>query len=160
MQRTAVAALSILLLAACQPTEAELSEAERLALIDTALTVHAGLVAAAEEADVERLLSFFAEDVGLVIDGEVVGYEAFVEQVRRGYAGLDHQEIRWHPAKVSVVSRDVIALTVGGSFVAVSSAGDTVAGGTVAWTEVLVRQEGGTWRITEAHQSFPPEGDD
>ncbi|KPJ85522.1 MAG: hypothetical protein AMS18_16245 [Gemmatimonas sp. SG8_17] len=156
MQGRVVAALSALVLVACQPTEIELEEAERVALIDTALMVHADLVAAAEQADVELLLSFFSEDVGLIIDGEVVDYESFVDQVRRGYAALDHQEIQWHPAKAAVVSRDAVALTLGGTYTAVSTAGDTVAGGKVAWSELLVRQRDNTWKITEAHQSFPP----
>ncbi len=158
MQYKTIAGLTAVLCVACRPADTGFSEEERIALIDTALAVHVDLVAAAEQADVERFLSFFSEDVGLIIDGEVVGFEAFVERVLQAYAASDHQEINWHPVRVTVLSRDAIALTMAGTYTAVSSDGGTVASGKVAWSELLIRQEDNTWKVTEAHQSFPPRG--
>lgn len=138
--------------AACQPAERALTEEQQLALIDTVMGVQRDLFNAAKAADADAVIAFFDGDAGVVIGTEVVPYPTLVRQVRDSYAAIDGQTASWHPAKVSIISRDVVALTLAGR-VATIVAGDTAEAVPVAWTEVLVRTDSG-WKVLHAHQSM------
>jgi uncharacterized protein (TIGR02246 family) len=157
MRRIGLVGFALVLLAACQPTSVDLTEDQRLALVDTILQVQIDLVAAAEAVDAEAVLSFFAPDVGLVMDGRVVGYASLSQLLRQSYGQMGRQTVEWHPAEVSVLSPDAVALTLGGVVTVIGMEGDTVSSGPVAWTEVFVRRNGG-WKLLHAHQSTPSAG--
>lgn len=133
---------------------AELTEADRLALTDTLLEAHGRLVAAAEAVDADGVLAMFDADARVIIDGEVLAFDVLAERVRRTYDQLDHQDLSWHPAEVTVLSPNAVAMTIGGRAVVVGSEGDTLMNAPVAWTEVFVRRDG-AWKIVQAHQSSP-----
>lgn len=140
----------------CREAAREFTEQQRLAVMDTVFQVHADLVSAAEQLDAERLLGFFAEDPGLIDDGAVVPYDALAKRVRGAFSKLDGQRIQWHPAKTSVLSRDVVVMTIGGRTTVLGPAGDTTWSRPVAWTEVWVRRDG-EWKLLHAHQSHQPD---
>jgi len=153
MARISIAVLALAgAVAACQTVERELTEEQQLALIDTLMGVQRDLFNAAKAADADAVIAFFDGDAGVVIGTEVIPYPTFVRQVRDSYAEIDGQAASWHPAKVSVISRDVVALTLAGRVAAIV-AGDTSAAVPVAWTEVLVRTDSG-WKVLHAHQSM------
>lgn len=152
--RNPLAIVALVALAACQPSQ-EFTDDQELALVDSVLQVHGGLIAAARAVDADRLLAFFAADAGVVMDGVVVPRDRFATNVRAAYQQLDRQEVDWHPARVSVISRDAVVLTIGGRYRAISPTGETVWDGEVAWTEVFERQPDG-WKLTHAHQSRVP----
>ncbi len=137
---------------ACQPTEPELTEEQQLALIDTLMGVQRDMVTAAKAADADAVIAFFDSATGVIMGTEYLSHTALVERLRRAYAAVDGQVVTWHPAKVSVMSRDVVAMTLGGR-VATVVAGDTSEAVPVAWTEVLVRTDSG-WKVLHAHQSM------
>ena len=149
--RRALFALACTALVACQPSQ-ELTDEQELALMDTVLLVHGDMMNAARAVDVDRFLGFFAADAGIVMDGAVVLREQFEANMRVAYEQLDRQEIQWHPAHVSVISRDVIILTIGGRYRGVGPTGETVWSGEATWSEVFQRQPDG-WKLTHAHQS-------
>jgi uncharacterized protein (TIGR02246 family) len=140
-------------LAACQPASRELTQDEQIPIIDTLLQFQRDLFVAAEAIDPERVLTFFAEDASVSVDGTAMSPAAFQEFLRLAYAGLGSHEITWHPAEVSVLTRDIAIMTVGGLATTVSVEGDTTVYQPVTWTEVFVRREG-QWKLRQAHQSW------
>ncbi len=152
MARITLAALTLVgVVAACQPAQPELTEEHRLALIDTLMGVQRDMISAARAVDADAVLSFFDSTAGVIMGTEYFSYPRFAERVRSAYAAMEGQVVNWHPAKVSVISRDMVAMTLGGR-AATIAAGDTSETVAVAWTEVLVRSDSG-WKVLHAHQS-------
>jgi ketosteroid isomerase-like protein len=154
MQRILCAVCALVVsIAACQPASRELTQDEQIPIIDTLLQFQRDLFVAAEAIDAERVLSFFAEDAAVSLDGTALAPAAFQEFLRSTYAGLERHEITWHPAEVSVLTRDIAIMTVGGLVTLVGVEGDTTVYRPVTWTEVFVRREG-HWKLRQAHQSW------
>jgi ketosteroid isomerase-like protein len=81
--------------------------------------------------------------------------DAALAAFRDAFSQLRSQDIRIADHHVTVLSPDLAMYTSRGTFTSVDKSGKTSAPRSFAWT-VLLRREGGHWKMLNVHQSFAP----
>ena len=157
MHRLALAALSLAILAACQPATIELTEEQKTEIADEVNDVHVAMWDAWRAADLDRGMSFFdtSPDLGWGFAGEMrFRIDNITAWFRPMLAGVERQDITFDERRTVVLSDDVVCVMERGTYTAFDSAGATLGSSPLAATVVWTRRDG-EWKIVAGHESTP-----
>jgi len=159
MLRLAVAAVALLLLAACQPAATEFTEEQRAAVADTIRQLADTFFEDFRTLDIDRAVAPFASDVVWAENGVLGANRDSLETAWSGvFASI--REVtsgEWGEVHVKVLGPDAAAYTASFDWVGVDSTGAQL-GGSGVWTTIWQRTAEG-WKIVQGHESYLPPPD-
>ena len=138
----------VLLMAACAPAPASVSEADRAAVTAEVTAALTELTAAMNAHDSEGVLGFYPEDPSFLYLGctnFVTGGATFRQMIAPYYG--PGSEVTFEQQIVSIQVLSPAAAVV-------SQRGGSSEAEALFWTQVLVKKDG-RWRITYEHESWP-----
>lgn len=140
----------------CRTTvPAALTDAQRLTITDSILTITRGFATAINALDADRFSPIFSSDPALTFaaDGNLmlVSHDPLMSMYRAIYSGFRKADFAWDTLRVSVLSPDVAVLSGAGHLSVTDKTGKTAHQG-VAVTYVFV-QRTGKWQLLHGHAS-------
>ena len=154
MHRLAPILSGVLILNACAPPTATLSDSHRAAMADSVSVAVAGFWDAWSAADVDRGMSFLADDATVATSGAAVlaGRSTIDDRWRPMFETVASQVIDFEISNVTVVSPDVVTVHQRGSFLVTDTAGEQGPSKVFAYTSVWIRRDG-AWKLISGHRS-------
>jgi len=137
-----------LFIAACAPTPASLSDADRAAVVAEVTAALSELTAAMNAHDPEGVIAYYPKDPGFLYLGctdFITGGATFRRMVAPYYGPGNEVTFEQQIVSVQVLSPTAAVVSQRGS----SSEADAL-----FWTQVLVKKDG-RWFITYEHESWP-----
>jgi ketosteroid isomerase-like protein len=156
MRRIVLSAFALIVLAACQPTVTELTDAERAAIRDTVTQLADDVFDTFKALDVDGFMTPYGPEFIWAENGVLgTNRDSLVGAWSGVFAGI--QEVtsgEWGEAHVDVLGPDaaVFTATFGWTGVDTSGAEMEVTG---VWTTIWARTNEG-WKIIHGHESMPP----
>jgi hypothetical protein len=157
MRRLALAAMSLTLLAACQPETTQLTEAERAEIADTVNALHSASWDAWRAVDLDRALSYLdsSSDLWWAEGGQVLhGYAEVDSHFREASATVSSFNITITDSRTLVLAADAVAVLQQGRFSVTDSAGVTSPEQSFVMSATWV-QRSGEWKVLYGHESYP-----
>jgi len=146
---SALFASTLILLPACGPGTETLTEAQRNAIRAEVEETLVGLTEAMNAHDPDRVLAYFRDSEEFLYLGctdFIMGWDAFSSRVGPYYTANRNVTFEQTIVRTQVLSPTVAVVALRGS----SSDAEAL-----FWTEVLVREKDGRWRISHEHESWP-----
>ncbi len=154
MRRFVLAAFALTVLAACQPANTDLTDAQNAAIADTVRQVSMDYLASISTLDADSVFSFnmdsdeyaWSMDAVLSLDMEADRAAAAAK-----YAAASSGHVSLDTVRIAVLGPDAGVFSGGGVVVVTDSEGQTVEMG-LALTFVVARR-GGRWVVLQGHSS-------
>jgi len=160
--RRMILPLLLLVVAACQPANTELTADQKAAIADTVIALDAAYWDAWRAVDVDQGLSYFhdAPDVWWGEEGHALhGYAELEAYFRRSASGFSRMDITISDARTVVLAADAVGVLEQGVYTATDSAGTTTPELSFLASATWVRRNG-EWKILYGHESYPvPQAD-
>jgi uncharacterized protein (TIGR02246 family) len=132
----------------CVASPPPLSDDDRRAVVEDVRAAVGQLRAAMNDADADRVLSFYADGPDLVYVG--------CTEFHFGEAYRNIATLYYRPSRGVTFEQEIVQVKVLGPATAVvSMRGSSSAAPYLFWTQVWVREPDGGWVVTNAHQSWP-----
>jgi hypothetical protein len=156
MRRPALAALSLALLASCQPTGTQLADAQRAAIADTVRQLTDRVLALTEEADAWMDLFGGGPEFRYVQNGVILSRDELAEEMATFVTACAEQSWAWDDVHVVVLGADAAVVTAiyHGAFT--DTVGQRFTFDRAVVTYVYARRDS-VWKIVQAHEYFPPD---
>jgi uncharacterized protein (TIGR02246 family) len=107
-----ISSVLTLVSAACAPTPATISEAERASIERSVRATVDSFAEAERHRDPDAILELIADDFYMYADGNRVDYESVVDQIRSTMPSLQEFETTWSNIEVTVLARDHALVTL------------------------------------------------
>jgi len=153
MHRLALAALSPVFLAACEPVTTELTDAQNAEIAAQVNAVKADVWDAWRDWDVARVVSYYfnSPDFAWADDGQLfVGWAAFNEAVKGG--NLESQTITFNESRTTVLAADAVHSVEQGTYSVTDSDGVTGPAWKFAFSALWIHRDG-EWKVHFSHIS-------
>lgn len=154
MRRIAIAASSMILLAACQPTSSAITDEQRAAVSDTVMQIVSTIAEAGSTVDFDLFLSLFDTNPVWAESGVVGGWDSTRTAWREVWDSFAEVDPVLGPPQIKVLAADAAVMTQPFEWSVTDVEGtDMVFAG--AWTLVVARTAEG-WKIVYGHESWLP----
>ena len=155
MRRFALAALALAFVAACQPGNTELTEAQKADIAAQVDTINSEMWDAWRAGDFDRGASYL-DPATLVFayEGTMFGFATFDEMWRSAFDNIASQTITVEDSRTTVLAPDAVCIMQAGTYTQTDTSGVTSPEESFAFTGIWVLRDG-EWRLDFVHESFP-----
>ena len=156
MRRVVLAPLTLIVLAACQPTTTELTDEQEAAIADTVRQLADTYVGDLRALNFDRMMASYASEI-VVAENGVLGAnrDSLLTAWRSGFASFrEVTNADWREVHVKVLGPAAAVLTGSWTSAWVDTAGVAL-GARGVWTGVWERGTEG-WKIVYSHESYLP----
>jgi uncharacterized protein (TIGR02246 family) len=156
MRRPALAALSLALLASCQPAGTRLTDAQRAAVADTVRQLTERVLDLTGDADAWMDLFATGPEFKYVQNGVILSRDDLAEEMETFLGVCAEQSWAWDDMHVVVLGPEAAVVTAiyHGAFT--DTAGQRFIFDRAVVTYVYSYRDG-AWKIVQAHEYFPPD---
>ena len=143
------------LAAACQPAPAELTDAERSAIVEEITSVLDSFWDSWRAADYTQGMSFYLDSPETAFTSHgltLVGFATINETFRPVFEDVERQEMDLDKTLINVLSRDVVHVTESGSYTQTDNEGARGRTAPFSFSATWVLRDG-EWKIVTCHQS-------
>ena len=143
------------LAAACQPAPAELTDAERSAIVEEITAVLDSFWDSWRAADYDRGMSFYLDSPETAFTSQgvtIVGFATIDETFRPVFVNISRQDMDLDETHITVLSRDAVHVTESGSYTQFDVEGAEIRTAPFSFSTTWVSRNG-EWKIVTCHQS-------
>ena len=143
------------LTAACAPPAAELTDAERSAIVEEITAVLDSFWDSWRAADYDRGMSFYLDSPETAFTSHgltLVGFATINETFRPVFEDVERQEMDLDKTHINVLSRDVVHVTESGSYTQIDNEGVRGRTAPFSFSATWILRDG-EWKMVTCHQS-------
>ena len=155
MRRIVLAAFTLIVLAACQPTTTEFTEEQKAAIADTVRQLADAFLVDMKALNLDGAMAAYAPEFVWAENG-VLGArsDSILSAWRDAFASVREASGDWGEVHIKVLSPAAVVFTASFNWAVVDTAG-VATGSNGVWTTVWERTVEG-WKIVHGHESYQP----